>query len=110
MTLPDSECKRINKASKLISPDDIGVESLVNFCQKSEAGIWYERMGKFAEWVDNNYTMVYSAELEVSKWVNCKNYSVFVNISDSYATQLIKEAGITTHELINEFITQTYGK
>jgi hypothetical protein len=54
MKLPESERERIRKrVSESLCPG-----SLKDFMRgelKKEASLWLERMGKFAEWADENY-------------------------------------------------------
>ena len=60
-------------------------DTRANYVAKSEASIWYERMGKFAEWVSDES---YSYNTEGKHWWDRYN-----NI-------------MTTPELITEFLNQ----
>ncbi len=57
---------------------------------------------EFAEWVNENYTLVTSEELQKSAWVNLKR-SVYVNGSDFHYTQMINEFGETIEQLYKNY-------
>ena len=57
---------------------------------------------EFAEWVNENYTLVTSEELQQSAWVNLKR-SVYVNGSDFHYTQMINEFGETIEQLYKNY-------
>ena len=82
--LPESELKRIEQETKgydhFISPALFKVKC-------TEASLWYERMGKFAEWATHN-DWVYLPSKQ--KWYNEEDEE---NITP-----------LTTPELINEFL------
>lgn len=64
-------------------------DTRANYVAKSEASLWYERMGKFAEWVvDNGWKRVNFMTKDV-KWYN---------------TEHRRQASHA--ELINEFLNQ----
>ena len=67
------------------------------------AEIYAEAKAKeFAEWVNENYTLVTSEELQKSAWVNLKR-SVYVNGSDFHYTQMINEFGETIEQLYKNY-------
>jgi hypothetical protein len=85
MTLPDSEIKRIGIASKAYyEPTEI---KLVRINRTTEASLWYERMGKFAEWIEDERWQYKIGDGENHWW-----YSP------------IEDKLINTPELINEFL------
>lgn len=57
---------------------------------------------EFAEWVNGNYTLVTSEELQKSAWVNLKR-SVYVNGSDFHYTKMINEFGETIEQLYKNY-------
>ena len=89
MTLPDSECKRIKQDALKWYPETM--DSLEMQTRRAaringantEASLWYERMGKFAEWYSDNFN----------------------GVPDDYEAKEGEQV-LTTPELINEFLQQ----
>lgn len=65
-----------------------------------------EHMAEILEWTEKDWTIVKSKELGTSAWINCKENDVMVHGSDYHYTKLIKEAGITTSQLIDRYFQE----
>ena len=94
MTLPDSEKLIILPASEVNRIDETFTESVcglvtpyVRAAVSGEACLWYERMGKFAEWIEDERWQYKIGDGENHWW-----YSP------------IEDKLINTPELINEFL------
>jgi hypothetical protein len=57
---------------------------------------------EFAEWVNKNYDLVTSEELEKSAWVSLSN-GILIHGSDFHYTKLISEFGQTIEQLYEIF-------
>lgn len=81
----------------------ISNEVLISDRFEQAAELYAEAKAKeFAEWVNENYTLVTSEELQKSAWVNLKR-SVYVNGSDFHYTQMINEFGETIEQLYKNY-------